>query len=338
MERARKMMRQLLPWCWLGVMVIALCGGGCAVPCQDQSCYNQEPAGVQITGGGGTAPGTTPPIAKPPASVLPSNPEPVPNPQPETPPEEVSGKCPRSNGNLAEPGVYTVATLPGGPDFTIYYPKEMDGVCKYPFVAWGNGFGVSDVTTYDPMLKHLASHGFVVMASHSALADGGFVHREGLDYMIKQNATAGSPFYGKIAVDKGATAGHSRGGCGATAGGDHKSVKAVVDIQGWGTASKPTLYLTGTEDVYTAMNQGAFATTSGPAFLANFQGADHVTPTTALGSSGKVQPQFKRLMIGWLRCFVLDDEEACALFKGFPNCGICKDPGWAKLDAKKLPQ
>jgi hypothetical protein len=97
--------------------------------------------------------------------------------------------------------------------------------------------------------------------------------------------------------------------------------------------------LTGTKDMVEAGCTAQYNAATGPAFLADWMDGDHFTTETLAGyitrDPGSLQMQ--RLLAAWFRCFLADDQDACALFKGAPtNCGICKDTGWAKHESHNL--
>jgi dienelactone hydrolase len=96
--------------------------------------------------------------------------------------------------------------------YTIFYPKNLEG--DHPIITWGNGT-YAPTLSYRPLLSHLASWGFVVIASDSLMTQSGDDLVAGIDYLIELNATAGSEFYGMLDTDNVGTAGHSQGGGGA---------------------------------------------------------------------------------------------------------------------------
>lgn len=112
---------------------------------------------------------------------------------------------------------------------TIYRPANLNG--RYPVVLWGNGSCVNSSFGYREFLSEIASHGFIVLAIGP--------HRdspaprqprpedpaqwppfetsyrqmlEALDWITVENARPGSPFNGKVVIDKVAAMGHSCGG------------------------------------------------------------------------------------------------------------------------------
>lgn len=80
----------------------------------------------------------------------------------------------------------------------------------------------------------------------------------------------------------------------------------------------------------------SFALGAGPTFLASYKGADHISTPTTLGASSAGGKQYKRLYAAWFRCFLADDEQACRLFQGGTNCGMCDESGWAELKSKNV--
>jgi hypothetical protein len=160
-------------------------------------------------------------------------------------------------------------------------------------------------------------------------------HKAGIDYLLAQNADSTSMFYKKLSTRAGVS-GHSQGGIGANAGSAHPNVETAV-VEGMtmtASAKVSVLVLTGTMDIVSGA-EGLVAGAKGPMFVGNWEGGDHVTTETLLGyiQGDKGALQFQRLMAGWFRCFLADDDVACKLFSGGTpdNCGICKDPGWHTL-------
>jgi hypothetical protein len=264
-------------------------------------------------------------------------------------------------GDYMNPGPYKVATKDvdlgmiamgqHSGKFTIYYPDPLEAACLHPIVGWGNGTGVTDSNfTYNFLNSAAASWGMVVAASGEDNTGSGLFHKAGIDYLLKQNEDMTSPFFHKLSTRAG-VGGHSQGGLGAGAAASHPNVVAAV-VEGMtfvGTMKVPGLTMTGTNDI--VMNAETTVTAAtGPDFVAVWQGGNHVGTETVLGYLGldttsndatgsqKGSIQFQRLYSAWFRCFLADDDVACKLFSGGTpsGCGICKDPGWAKLASKNM--
>jgi hypothetical protein len=271
---------------------------------------------------------------------------------PSTPPTAHEGETclMPGSGSYGEPGPYKVAKMEidlgmiqatqNSGKFTVFYPQPLEASCKHPIVAWGNGTTVKGADTYAFFNENAASWGMVVAASWEDNAGSGAFHKAGLDWLLKQNDDASSPFHGKLSTRAG-VGGHSQGAFGASAGSSHPNVEATVAVGGSAASSAKVavLTLTGTEDI--VMNPAMIAErAAGKAFVASWQGGDHVGTETIAGylSRDPGTMQMQRLYAAWFRCFLADDSKACALFEGGTpsGCGICKDMGWAVLASKNL--
>ena len=139
-------------------------------------------------------------------------------------------------GSGPEPAmVYSEQSLP---THTIYRPADLKG--RYPVVLWGNGSCINSSFGYREFLAEIASHGFIVIAigPHRDAApprqerpqdpaqwppfETSYKQMLGaLDWITTENSRKGSPFNGKVLVNKVAAMGHSCGGL--------QTVKASTD-------------------------------------------------------------------------------------------------------------
>lgn len=90
------------------------------------------------------------------------------------------------------------------------YPKRLSDTKKHAVVLWGPGGG-SNPNDYEGIIRRLASHGFVVVAtseSPSSTNRG----KPALDWLAKKNNTPGDPLYQKLDMTKVGASGHSMGG------------------------------------------------------------------------------------------------------------------------------
>lgn len=132
----------------------------------------------------------------------------------------------------SSPGTYNwgkrVVDVPsGGANVAanLYYPATAQGdntpvntaAGPYPVVAFAHGF-VSPPAWYDSTLQHLATHGYVVIATSSQLTFAPdrlqYVSdfKASIDYLVNQNSQPGSIFEGAINSAAIGTSGHSLGG------------------------------------------------------------------------------------------------------------------------------
>jgi hypothetical protein len=275
------------------------------------------------------------------------------------------------SGDYSKAGPYTVATkanidlsvtgdLPTGGDAgpttaTAFYPSDLNDNCPHPIVSWANGTGVTGSSTYSFFNNNAASWGIVVMAADNPNSAGGSFgggiggggggggpyNRAGIDYLLKANNDSSSVFYHHLSTRAG-VAGHSQGAFAATLATSHPNVEAEVQVEGGGVpkAGIDFLALTGSADnvVGTMSPMMSYNSATGPSMFAEYMGADHVTTPTA-GGYFQMNPgtiQFMRFYTAWWRCFLADDQTACAMFKGGSSCGVCKDPNWTSLQTKNM--
>ncbi len=150
----------------------------------------------------------------------------------------------------AESGPEAVTTSIIGDDagndlYKIYHPTDLKA--GLPLIVWGNGTGASPAT-YDALLTHLATWGFVVVDTYVKNTGTGAEILAAAEYMVAESGASDSKFYGKIDASKVGLAGHSQGSTGvinAHTNFEHGSmVKAVVSI------ALPALKWCDPEDVY----------------------------------------------------------------------------------------
>lgn len=215
---------------------------------------------------------------------------------------------------------------------TFYYPSDIAASpTRYPVIIWGNGtFATPSV--YDALLRHWASHGFIVAAANTIAANSGTAMRAGIDRLTVLDGTAGSPFRGKVDLARVGATGHSQGGAGAINASADGRVTTTVPIQPGPLAATsavhgPALYLAGQNDtiVRPAWVRAFYtATTQVPAIYAELAGATHFT---TVGDGGG----FRGITTAWFRYHLAGDQSARSMFYG-PGCGICSDSAWSKVE------
>ncbi|MQY05871.1 poly(ethylene terephthalate) hydrolase family protein [Actinomadura macrotermitis] len=227
----------------------------------------------------------------------------------------------------AADGPYAVTVDSTPLNHTIYRPQNLGATgARLPVVIWGNGTGATPAA-YDGLLKHWASYGIIVAAANTTMSNDGTAMRKGLDLLAKRDATATSPYYGKVDLAHVVSAGHSQGGAGALNAAADTRVDAVLPIEPGPLASpekvtQPTMYMAGEKDsiVNPAWVRDFYDRSSArPAVLAEIKGATHFTPP---GDGGT----FRAPTTAWLQFVLRDDPAARAMFSG-PACGFCTADG-----------
>ncbi|PTU30536.1 poly(ethylene terephthalate) hydrolase family protein [Stenotrophobium rhamnosiphilum] len=102
-----------------------------------------------------------------------------------------------------------------GNAFDIWYPTELGkGGFQHPVITWGDG-SAAKPTEYAYFLKHLASWGFIVIASETSNAHTGQEIIDAAKHVVAGNSDPSSIFYRKVAVNQVGAMGHSQGAGGA---------------------------------------------------------------------------------------------------------------------------
>ena len=101
--------------------------------------------------------------------------------------------------------------------FEIYYPTDIASVEKLPVVIFVNGTGVVG-SKYTALQKHMASWGFITVATEEQNAWNGFSAEMSVRVLellnTYQEEGKENPFYGKVDMDRIGVTGHSQGGIG----------------------------------------------------------------------------------------------------------------------------
>lgn len=247
------------------------------------------------------------------------------------------GGC--DGGSSGGTGAYTLdqkySALGGYPatstkitDFTLYHPQTMgQGGQKHPILTWGNGTGMA-TSNYDALLMHLASWGFVVVATDSTMTLSGEEMLAGVDYLISENSNSLSAFYNKLDVNAVAAIGHSQGGWGVmNAAKGSNRIKCTVPIQpGPGRpegVTQPMFLIGGTDDHIVNVDlivRPIFNNATCPVLMGVLDGATHFE-TTAPGGG-----RMRSYITAFLLTFLNNDQTARGAFYG--GCEICNNTNW----------
>jgi dienelactone hydrolase len=217
--------------------------------------------------------------------------------------------------------------------FTMFRPQELgrDGAC-HPVITWGNGSG-SNPGLYGVLLRHLASHGFVVIASDSpSVATGDPPPMlAGVTWVIEQSADPASPLYGKIdAAHVGAT-GHSLGGFATSQTASDSRMGTIAPVCGAANPRNvhgPAFLICGGQDEVVPCSgiENAFDSIDDqPALFGNYVSADHADWVTFRGSTPS---PVEVAVTAWMRVHLMGDTALRSWFYG-PTCKLCTDSAWA---------
>jgi hypothetical protein len=206
----------------------------------------------------------------------------------------------------------------------------------HPLITWGNGHG-DNPPTYMVLLKQLASHGFVVVASLTKTASQGtpLPQVAGIDWILQENDLPTSAYYRRIDTTHIGANGHSEGGMASTMAGSDARVKAIATLCGARANANlhgPALLLCGGADTVATCSgmQSAFDGITQPVMLASQLTATH-------GSwIGSIKDPFMIAVTSWMRLHLMGDTAQKKMFYG-TDCSICANSAvWKVLGQKGL--
>ena len=275
--------------------------------------------------------------------------------------EMISRALPLEGAPKAEPGPYQLTSEPafGAPGLQVYRPAALDAFPAkdtLPVMVWGNGGCGIDSKTFSGFLSTIVSHGVLVVstvpvegaARRQETADD---MRAAIDWAEKENARAGSPLSGKIAIDKIAAMGTSCGGFLSLTLGADPRVKSIgvfnsgvqtppagqaQEAGGRGGASPqptadalpklhgPVLLLNGGEpDFLMGASAATFEAISHvPAFYGARHNGGHSATYFHPGGG-----EFANVASNWLLWTFKGDKEAGKMFVG-NACSLCTNSNW----------
>jgi hypothetical protein len=228
--------------------------------------------------------------------------------------------------------------------FNIYRPTNLatSGYC-HPILVWANGHTdnpepnpplcVVDSAAnkwcgqYLPLMNHLASHGFVVIASLSTTTSKGdpLPTIAGLDWLLQQSETSGSPYYHRLDTANIGQLGHSEGAMSTCMSASEPRYKALAAISGTRTLTgvhTPMLFFCGGKDTVVPCDgvRNVFLTvTDQPAFFIDELNSDHGS-WVYQGAKGVSLS----MAAAWFRVHLMGDTTNRKYFYG-PSCTFCTD-------------
>lgn len=228
--------------------------------------------------------------------------------------------------------------------FNIYRPKNLadSGYC-HPILVWANGHTDNPEPNpplcvvdsgankwcgqYLPMMNHLASHGFLVIASLSTTTSRGdpLPTIAGLNWILQQAEDPTSPYYHRLDTTNIGQLGHSEGGMSTCMVASEPRYKALMSICGTRTLTgvhTPMLFFCGGKDTTVACSgvHDAYASVKDqPAFFMNEKNSDH--GSWVYGGAGS--PSLSGAA-AWFRVHLMGDTANRKYFYG-SNCTFCTD-------------
>lgn len=250
--------------------------------------------------------------------------------------EQAAGTFPPVS-DYAASGPFSTTSGSLGLSCTVYRPSNLgQGGVTHPVILWGNGTG-SSPSTYGSLLRHLASHGFIVAAADTSNAGNGSEMISCLNSLVSANGNALSAFYQRVDTARVGASGHSQGGAGTIMAGRDARVTATAPIQPYigfipfggifldssiRQQRGPMFLVSGSADtiaVPTIHQLPVYNDVNQPVVWATRSGASHFEPVGDAGS-------FRGPVTAWFRARFMNDANAERLFSN--PCTLCSAAGW----------
>lgn len=222
--------------------------------------------------------------------------------------------------------------------FNLYRPTDLSQGYCHPVITWANGTN-DQPKTYEVLLKQLASHGFVVVASlNSQTAQGTPLPQiVGIDWMIQESNDPASPLYHRLDTARIGATGHSQGGAATTMAGADPRITAIAPIAGSreniALHGPAALLCGGMDDIVPCSRvKMAYDTINDfPVMLGNDLADTH-------GSwIGSIKNPIMVAATGWFRVHLMGDTANRNMFYG-PNCALCSDTEHWDIERKGMDQ
>jgi predicted dienelactone hydrolase len=234
-----------------------------------------------------------------------------------------------------------------GGTYKLYYPTNLGaGGFRHPILTWGNGTNATP-SKYDGILSHLASWGFVVIASNSGQTGLGTEILNGAYHLVNEDGNPSSIFYQKLDIANVGALGHSQGAGGtlnATLASDGLITSALTvalpDPFWWSTpvpdmstfpTDTPIFFVRGTSDFLATESAATnwYNAVPGPAAKAAQKSAGH-------NEVQKSTTRLKGYVTAWMMYTLRGDAYARGAFVGSPP-EINTNTAWQNVAEKNLP-
>jgi len=256
------------------------------------------------------------------------------------------------------PGPYavTIESPPTLATHTAYFPTNLAAfgpANRLPIVSWGNGACARNGTAFASFLSQIASHGYLAVAvgpKNPPAAEppptiDDHLLIDAIDWAIKQNADASSPFHDRLDTTKIAVMGQSCGGLQALAvSGDPRITTTVVWNSGAlppGSTSPALKQSAGNKTSLTRLHGPVAYVIGGPSDVAFPNAEDDFARITGVpvfkanlnvGHGGTYREpgggRFGEVAVAWLDYQLKGRAEAAKWFVG-ADCRLCSDPLWS---------
>lgn len=208
--------------------------------------------------------------------------------------------------------------------YTVYRPACMREGETYPVITWGNGT-CGQTEGYGPLLRYVASYGYVVFASNSRYTGGNGAMTKALDFAEAANADEKSVYYKRLNLEKIGAMGHSQGGGATVTAAADPRIDALIIWNAGASGPKPFFTISGDADI-TGLSPASMARSVDGSSQKSAWMYYHKIPMTGSVSGHltlMIQPErVVEATVAWWDLMLKEDAKARDFFVG-PSCKLC---------------
>jgi hypothetical protein len=222
--------------------------------------------------------------------------------------------------------------------YTMYRPACMREGETYPVITWGNGT-CGQTEGYGPLLRYVASHGYVVVAANSRYTGGNGAMTKALDFVETLNTDESSVYYKRLDLEKIGAMGHSQGGMATITAARDARIDSLIIWNGGSDAVKPFLAVSGDYDIGNPTASGLKGAVEGSSQPSAWLFYHKVPQTGAVSGHLTLMNQPERVVemtVAWWDYQLKGSMTARDFFVG-DSCGLCNKADEFEYGANNLP-
>ena len=222
--------------------------------------------------------------------------------------------------------------------YTMYRPACMREGETYPVITWGNGT-CGQTEGYGPLLRYVASHGYVVVAANSRYTGGNGAMTKALDFVETLNTDESSVYYKRLDLEKIGAMGHSQGGMATITAARDARIDSVIIWNGGSDAVKPFLAVSGDYDIGNPTAAGLRGSVEGSSQPSAWLFYHKVPQTGSVSGHLTLMNQPERVVemtVAWWDYQLKGSMTARDYFVG-DSCGLCNKAEDFEYGVNNLP-
>jgi hypothetical protein len=222
--------------------------------------------------------------------------------------------------------------------YTLYRPACMPEGESYPVITWGNGT-CGQTEGYGPLLRYVASHGYIVVAANSRFTGGNGAMTKALDFAESVNADESSVYYKRLDLEKVGAMGHSQGGGATITAASDARIDSLIIWNGGSDASKPFLAVSGDYDIGNPTAMSLASAVEGSSQPSAWLFYHKIPQTGSVSGHLTLMNQPERVVevtVAWWDYQLKADMTARDFFVG-DSCGLCNKAEEFEYGVNNLP-